>query len=192
MTCPKWEKKQFLYISGEMSQKDRQDFEEHLKTCKDCQENLGWIQSTFNHIESIPELKPGRQLKQSILSEAGKQIRKKHKRAWFPEIEKWILPRKVTVAISFALVVIISLTVFQAFRNQMVQPEDDILAWEDDFLAEVSYLDEEINRVESGRLLADIPEMSSSNQEGWLSPMSEDILDLKENVQDIMSTLYGI
>lgn len=192
MACPKWEKKQFLYLSSEMTKKDRLEFEAHLKTCDSCQKYLEWIQSTFNDFEQISNIKPGRQLKKSILLEARKKIHPKKQRTWLPDFEKWILPRKVTVAISFTLVMIISFAVFQTFKNQMITPEEDILPWEDDFFAEVSYLDEEINRVGSGNLLSSIPEIDSPSKEGWLSPMSDDIMELKDNVQNIMSTLYGI
>ena len=68
------------------------------------------------------------------------------------------------------------------------------LSWDDDFFAQADFIDQEIDRVQSGALLTNYFSSAEGQSESDLpdSFMSPDIDRIKDKVVDLARTIYGI
>jgi anti-sigma factor RsiW len=198
MSCPEFEKYGFLYLSGELSPSEYAPYEDHLKTCALCREELEAARQTINLLDKLPSARPSSETRKAVLLHAH---RKKTVSSPGKRSMSWIFEnltgRRWALGLSTAAVaVILLLMVIRPFdwirRDEVVS--DDILAWEDDFIAAADWMESEIDRVESGALLADYTTHGEESEESdtWLSPMSEDIDWIRGKVEDLVKTIYGI
>jgi hypothetical protein len=76
--------------------------------------------------------------------------------------------------------------------DQTIQKQ--IFEWEDDIIIQANWIDNEIDRIESGELLVSYfsREDESSEYGEALSPMSDDLNWIREKVEDLMTTMHEI
>ena len=160
MSCPEFEKYGFLYISGELSSSERTAYEGHLKTCSMCREEMEGAKQTLQLMERLPSARPSSRTRRAVLRHARREKAAPDSIAM--QRMSWIFEslsgRRWAWGLSTAAVAIILLLAvirpFDRIRPDATVP-DDILAWEDDFIAAADWMEREIDRVESGALLAD-------------------------------------
>ena len=163
-----------------------------------CREELEAARQTISLMEKLPSARPSSETRKAVLLHAR---RKKTAPSPGKRPMSWIFEnlagRRWALGLSTAAVaVILLLLVIRPFdrirRDTAVS--DDILAWEDDFIAAADWMESEIDRVESGALLADYATHGEESDESdtWLSPMSEDIDWIRGKVEDLVKTIYGI
>lgn len=198
MSCPEFENRGLLYNSGELSTSERIAYEKHIKQCQECREELELIEETWNLMERLPFEKPCSEVLKVILRQAR---RKKTESSSWEKIRSWFITglphRGLAWGLSTAVVALFLIfVIIRPFGG--VGPDEgareDLLSWEDDFLAEADWIESEIDRVESGALL--VSYVSSDDEdlesEGWLSPMSREIDWIRGKVEDLVKTIYGI
>lgn len=199
MSCPEFEKYGYLYLSGELSSSEYAAYEDHLKACPVCREEMEAVKQTLSLMEKLPSVRPGSETRRAVLQHARRErsassSRKEKRKAWLFEN---LAGRRWAWGLSTAAVAVLLLLAvirpFDRIRPDAAVP-DDVLAWEDDFIASADWMDREINRVESGALLVDYTthEEEGDASEAWLSPMSEDLDWIRGKVEDLVKTIYGI
>jgi len=58
MNCGHAEKKLVAYLDGKLTIAERRQFEAHLVTCAECQEQAAGFRSVWNALEELPVLAP--------------------------------------------------------------------------------------------------------------------------------------
>ena len=198
MSCPEFEKYGFLYLSEELSPSEYASYEDHLKTCALCREELEAARQTIRLMEKLPSVRPSSETRKAVLLHAR---RKKTAPSPGKRRGSWIFEnltgRRWALGLSTAAVAVILLLVIIRPFDRIRQDgtvSDDVLAWEDDFIAAADWMESEIDRVESGSLLVDYANHGeeSEDSDAWLSPMSEDLDWIRGKVEDLVKTIYGI
>lgn len=198
MTCPDFENNVYLYLSGELTPSDRNDFKSHLKTCDACKRAFENVQQTWNALNRLPQENANPEIRKTILKQAQKAIVKtspiERLSIW---VRERIMPKKViwgisTVAVTTLLIFFITYPFDQKEPDQVVQAE--VFEWEDDFFSQAELINSEINRMESGQFVTTYTFMEDEPPEFQesLSPMSEDLNWIREQVENLMRTIYGI
>ncbi|MBN2028857.1 zf-HC2 domain-containing protein [bacterium] len=198
MTCPDFENKVLLFLSGELSSSDKDNFKSHLKTCNACKKAFESIQQTWDALDRLPQEHPNPEIRKTILKQVQKAVVKTslltRLSIW---IKKRIMPRKYvwgisTVAVTALLIFFITHPFDQKEPDQVVQTE--AFEWEDDFFSQAEWINSEINRMESGQFVTTYTFMEDEPPEfqETLSPMSEDLNWIREQVENLMRTIYGI
>ena len=198
MTCSDFEKKVYLYLSGELDPSEKNDFKNHLKKCIVCEKEFKNVKQTWCALDQLPQEKPNRETKKTILEHAEK---KRVKSSYFDKlsvwIDKWILSKKwlwglSTVAVGCLLIFFLLRPFDQKKEDQIAQTP--IFNWEDDFFSQAEWISSEIDRMESGQFLTSYSYVENEPQEfgETLSPMNEDLNWIREQVQNLMRTIYGI
>ena len=198
MSCPEFESAGYLFLSGELTESGRRAFEKHLKKCPACQEELASMKEIWGFMEKLPQMNPSPGIRESILRDArrkkvGPSLLARF-RSW---TDGWARHRGLVWGLSTAVVALFIMIIFIRPFDRMQPGQktmEEILAWNDDFKSEVDWMDQEIDRVESGSLLTNYvfsnDEVTESDD--WLSPMSEDINWIRDKVEDLVKTIYGI
>lgn len=198
MTCPDFENKVYLYLSGELDPSEKNDFKNHFKKCETCAKAFKSVQRTWFELNRLPLEKPDQDIKQTILEQSkkmeAKTFRLNRLSSW---INEWIIPRKwlwgmSTVAVAVLLIFFITHPFGKNDMDKSLQEQG--FEWEDDFLSQADWLDNEINRMESGQFLTGYISMEEepSILKEPLSPMNEDLNWIREQVEDLIKTIYGI
>lgn len=199
-TCPEFKRFGFLYLSGELSPENQKDYKKHVSTCDICPEELASAKEIWANVASLPHAIPSDHVKKSIMSLA---CRNKKKSSISETLNRWIdeiLPRRgwvwgLSTAAAVLLVMFILIRPFNIFRSDGEGAvSEELLTWDDDFLSEADWLESELDRVESGSLLASYTTQEEETTESmeWLSPMSEDIDWIRGQVEDLVKSIYGI
>jgi len=198
MSCPEFERFGLLYLSGELASSDRSAYEDHVRACSACREELEMVRETWALMEKVPSQRPSVRVRKAILQQAR---RKKVKTSPLVKVRSWLFDpgpsRPLVWGLSTAVVALIVVMMFvRPFGRQGddVMLGEELLAWEDDFIAEVDWIENEIDRVDSGLLLASYvtSQQDEIETEEWLSPMSEDLDWIREKVEDLVKDIYGI
>jgi hypothetical protein len=198
MSCPEFENRGLLYNSGELSPSERMAYEKHIEQCQECREELELIEETLNLMRRLSFEKPGSKIRKVILQQAR---RKKTESSPWEKIRSWFITglpyRGLAWGLSTAVVALFFiLVIIRPFGRvgPLEGAREDLLSWEDDFIAEVDWIESEIDRVESGALL--VSYVSSDDEdlesEGWLSPMSRELDWIRGKVEDLVKNIYGI
>ncbi len=198
MTCPDFEKKVYLYLSGELNPEQNNDFKNHLKKCITCEKEFKNVKQIWLALDQLPQEKPNRETKKTILEHAKKN---KVKFSYFKKlsvwINEWIVPKKwlwglSTAAVSCLLILFFLRPFDQKEDNQNTQTPT--FEWEDNFSSQAEWINSEIDRMESGQFLTTFTFMEDDQPqfEETLSPMSEDLNWIRDQVENLMRTIYGI
>jgi hypothetical protein len=202
MPCPDFEGKEYLFLSDELKKFDRIGYLRHIKQCTACREKLETARFIWDQIRGLPKESPSPAVQNRILDEAFHR----NKQAGLSAIQKnriklqFITPRltwRFASVIAMALLFIgINIIIFRSFRSNRTDSAQSSTAftWQDDFYSEVSFLDSEINRVDSGQLLVSYFSEDEKNSE-WddhLSTMAEDLDWIRSEIDNLMENLFGI
>lgn len=199
MSCPEFEKHGILYQSGELPEKLREDFEEHLSRCEACQEQMANLNLFVDALERLPLAAPDAAVRRRILKAARRQTPLAWLTGWIREIHsEWFARHPVTWGLSLAgAAIVLVLLVVYPFKEKPapnLEPTSDLFAWQDDFLAEASFIEDEIDRVESGNLLVSYTKEKTADhdRDSWASPLSPDLDWVRSQVEGFMKNVYGI
>jgi hypothetical protein len=198
MTCPDFENKVYLYLSGELNLTEKNDFKSHLKSCDSCEKEFKRIQETWLTFDQLPQENPNPEIRKVILKQARiTTVKTSPLKRLAASFSEWIIPRKYvwgisTVAIAALLLFFIIQPFGQKREDQLIQT--DLLSWEDDFFAQAELISSEIDRMQSGQFIAtyNFAEEDPIEFEETLSPMSDDLNWIREQVENLMRTIYGI
>ncbi len=198
MTCSDFEKKVYLYLSGELNHSEKNVFKLHLKSCTTCQKVFKNVNDTWSAMIHLPVEKPSRETRKMIIEQAKeKKVRPSLPNRLSQWIEAWILPKKwlwgiSTVAVALLLIFIITNPFDHRESDQPVQTQ--ILDWEDDFFSQAEWINSEIDRMESGQFVTTYTfiEDEPPDFQETLSPLSEDLNWIREQMENLITTIYGI
>lgn len=193
MSCQRWIKQGYLYLANELNETDKKQFEKHLANCEFCQTSLNENRILWDDLHTLKQVKPSRKLRRKI-SEYARDNNKKISESWIQKIESYLLPKRPVLVLAYAVVILIASVVsFRSYRYLIFQKDvTDHLAWEDDFFIEASFIDDGLESIEMGTILNIPNNHVDENKESWLSPMTDDLVELRQSMQDVMTTLYGI
>jgi len=199
MSCPEFQQNGICFFFGELSPQHRSAFERHLNQCSVCQEELHFMKETWDKAQAIPQEAPSQAIRDEILRQS--RLRKETRSTLLHKIRTAMILRPAhpapvwgaAFAGAIALVILLIVRPFDSVEENGNGVEQ-LLAWEDDFLAETQWIDSEIDRVEEGVLLTDYASIDdeASQEDAWLSPVSQDLNWIRGKVEDLMRTIYGI
>ncbi len=199
MSCPEFRQDGIRFFFGELSPQHRAAYERHLNQCSVCQEELHFMKETWDMAQAIPQETPSQAVRDEILRQS--RLRKETQSTLIQKIRTAMTLRPLhpapvwgaALAGAVALVILLIVRPFGPVEENGSSIEL-LLAWEDDFLAETQWIDSEIDRVEDGVLLADYVSIDdeASQEDAWLSPVSQDLNWIRGKVEDLMRTIYGI
>ena len=66
MACPDFEKKVYLYLSGELNRSEKNVFKLHLKECAICEKEFNKIKETWSAMTQLPVEEPGPETRKTI------------------------------------------------------------------------------------------------------------------------------
>lgn len=198
MSCQEFKESGYLYLSNELSPEERACYEKHLRACIECRQALDDVRALWGHLEKLPEQGPSEAVRSRILAKARrspqKQSLNRRIRAWTASI---MLHPRLTWGISTAAVAVFLLWILvRPFGpgSGGIGQLDPHLAWQDDFMAEADWIDNELDRVESGVLLSNYSDFDAagSESEDWISPLSQELDWIRDKVEYLMKSVYGI
>jgi cbb3-type cytochrome oxidase subunit 3 len=202
MPCPDFEGKEYLFLSDELKKFDRLVYLRHIKQCTACREKLENARFIWDQIRGLPKESPSPEVRNRILDKAfqcNKQAglsaiqRNRIKLQFITSRSTW---RFATVIAMGLLFIGINVILFRSFRINRMDSSQSATAftWQDDFYSEVSFLDSEINRVDSGQLLVNYfsEDEKAMELDDHLSTMSEDIDWIRSEIDNLMENLFGI
>lgn len=197
MSCRRFETTGYLYLSDELIASERKAYKRHLKTCPNCQQQLAEASALWKQIADIPLERPDPTVRNAILDRARAAPKKKGIKRIFDAVgDLFFFHPRLTYGVSIAAAVVIMIFIV---ISPMLESREDVfqsagLEWQDTFLAEADYLDKELDRLESGVLLANYStsDEGSSEDDDWLSPMSQDLNWIRSKVENLVKTIYGI
>ena len=200
MSCQEFNKRGYLFLSGELSRKERYLFRRHLKKCQDCYKRFDDARKMWKLMGDLPGKEPSNDVRASIFDIAR---RNRPKLSHSDSFRYWILPvvqkRRITWGICMtAVAVIFILVIVKPFRSTGTTDSvtEEMLVWHDNFFAEADWIENEIDRVESGKLLATYALNTGDDDifstDDWLSPMSGDFEWIRGKVKELMKNIYGI
>ena len=198
MSCNQFKNKGYLYLSNELSHTEASDFKHHLAECKVCREAFKEVKRLFMQLNDLPLEKPNPDIRNRILNQAGRNPVNQnvwaHMKLWFKERD--LHRRHISWAISIATLAVFFLLVAihytDHYRIDNTMPAA-LMDWQDDFLAEADWIEQEIDRVDSGDFLMSgfTIKMTESDEEG-LSTLSKEIDGLQVEIEDLISTIDSI
>ena len=199
MSCSEFKKKGYLYFFRELSKPERAIYRKHVKKCPDCREELEKLRATWHVMERAEHERPSPGIRETILEHARRKSARtsvgEKLRSW---MGWWETHPSLSLGVSAAAVAVILLFVFvRPFeRFRLDRPAQEAgYEWQDDFLAQADWMEQEINRIESGNLLASYypseDEYSEFNED-FVSPLSEDLNRIRGEVENLMEAIYGI
>ena len=200
MSCREANQRMMLALSGELSRRERKYLEKHLKGCKACSRAWQENQETWRQMQQLSQTEPDPEIREAIIERAGEALKsratQKHEKKW---LEKWFPGPRIAwgTSLAAAAVVLAIIFVWPKLRSNLggVGANSIGLEWEDTFIQEADWLGQEIDRVESGSLLPYYASQDIETEEDeseWLSPMSGDLNRIRDKVQDLVKTIYGI
>jgi hypothetical protein len=116
MQCNNIQEKLSAYIDGDISSEERMLIDEHLKSCKQCNETLAEMKKTTEYVRDLGDIEPPAWLTQKIItkirSEAGRE-----KSIW----QKLFYPLHIKLPVEAAVAVLLAVTTIYIFKT--MQPE---------------------------------------------------------------------
>jgi hypothetical protein len=196
MTCLEYEQKGLLYLSNELDETEKLVYENHLKQCSLCQQELNYARETLSILNKIPQEKPSPSNRNAILRQGKSRFSRKSMNKVLDL--SWLPSRGLSLGLSAAMAIIIIM--FLIFRplNQIGSPtllSEDILSWQDGLMEEMELLNSEIDRLESGILISGLVSFEIQS----VIDENNQTLDLKTNlnqiqgeVEDLLNSLYEL
>jgi hypothetical protein len=196
MNCREFRNNQYLHYFGELSVWKRFLLKLHLRKCEECGAAWKDLNMAMSQLEALPVLKPSSATRDAVLSLGGSAAdRVSPKRRRNVLQGSWFFSRRRSLIFSGAITVAAGL--FFLFRIVILPGSGNLdqkmmYQWNDDFLAEAESLYKEMDRIESGELLAgaydwetvDLSSMKSDNS------LPQDILWIGKEIEALFETMY--
>ena len=199
MSCPEFKRKGYLYFFKELDRSERTEFKNHLRECPACREELQRVNETWRLMERMGQEGPRPTIRETILRQA---IRKTVQTTIRERLRSWRDQRTPHRGIAWGLsatavaVILVLLLIRPLGRLGSGGPiEEEIYEWQDDFIVQADWMEQEIDRVKSGKLLASYyssEDEYSDLEEDLLSPLSKNLNRIRGEVENLMKTIYGI
>ncbi len=199
MECADFQHQGFLLLSGEMEAGEKKAFKAHLKTCLECREAWAEFQQTWREMKNLPLEAPSPETRKAIFHLA---TTRENRPSIFQKIRSWLTAPQPGLAWGLSTAVVAIIVMFVVVRPFGLMQRDPVvleenLAWDDGFMSNVDWMEQEMDRLSSGTLLVSYSttEESSTDSEfsdEWSSPMSEDLDWIRDKVEDLVKDMYGI
>jgi predicted anti-sigma-YlaC factor YlaD len=191
MSCPRFEKEGYLFLSGELNPGEQKAFETHLAECDACRQTMEEVKNSWWQIEKLSKVRPGKSVRKAVLQAA----RRPREKVSF--IERLFPNPRLVWGLSAAAAAIILIFIIASPLNRnglkSISGHSEF-SWDDDFFAQADFIEREIDRVQSGALLTNYFSSAEDPSESDLlnSVLSPDIDRIKDKVVDLARTIYGI
>ncbi len=106
MNCKKIQTKLLVYLNNELPDKINQLFENHIKTCPDCQKELEMLKKTMNLFDQLPQVELEPEQQEKFLFEVRQKIRQQIKVKPARYRWKWLLPRLVPALAAASILIV--------------------------------------------------------------------------------------
>ena len=107
------------YIDGSITDQERTEIEEHLKTCQQCTDALQELRKTIEHIKTVEEIDPPAWMTQKIMAKVRAEAGEK--KSLF---QRLFYPLRVKIPIQAIAVLFLTVTGFYIYQN--MQPAERI------------------------------------------------------------------
>lgn len=200
MSCSEMNEWMVLALSGELSGKRMRRLKKHIHRCESCTEAWKELSVTWEAMRELPRDEPGPSVREDVLRHGTADAKRRSAAisAGRRPIHFRPVPRLVWAVSCSAAVIMLAVVLLRPVvvsRIGGVANGPSVYDWEDSFIQEADWIDQEIERVESGSLLPyyasgglDVQESGSE----WLSPMSGELERIRSTVQDLIKSIYGI
>lgn len=193
MSCPEFEKYGILFLTEELDNITTDQYASHLHACDYCQNSLEEIRKTELAIKSETVQQPPENVSSHILNRATKKrIRKPVFDLFVETLRKqlslssgnWKFAAGFVTALLFTVVL-------QSLWNPARPTDPEYQQWDDTFISEAVWIDQEMDRIESGHILNEdlnILEETENFDQYFLN----EIDSLKSDIRKLSGDLYGI
>ena len=193
MACREFQKKGFLYLSGEMDTGEMALFEAHLKSCPLCAGAMEEAGKTWSDLHALPRSGPSLKTRKAILDAARSNLMHPMQTGRSFRLPEWLTSRPVSFGLAAAALVMICIIIlFNPLAHLGTAPKaNSLLAWEDHFMSNADWIDKELERIDSGRLLANYYESSENSDDldpDWLSTHSNDLNAIRRDVETLVQS----
>lgn len=193
MLCPEFEKYGLLFISGELDGPEKESYTAHQVDCEICRLSLGEYNSTVFNLKSTEAHRPSESLKKTILTAAAKKRVRKRPTEYVADFVKNLSPLAGSnwkFAAGFATAILLMLLT-RPLWNSSGTPEGNIPDWDDAFISNAVWLDQEMDRLESGNYLG-IDQHLEIEHENFENFFNEELDSLESEIRKLSDDLYGI
>ena len=183
MSCPET-RKAYLYLSKELASGDREQFKKHLKVCLQCEEEVATVRRLK---KTVPmEDTPSKEIRIAIMQEA----RNTAEKSSLPEIfRKWTGRAVWAVPVMATALVLILVNPLRWVGQQ----DQDSLLWQDDFFSQTYEIKTDLDALQEPVLLtSDLLDENIEDPISGLSTLTQDFQWIREQIEELMQTIYGI
>jgi len=188
MRCEDFERDVFLFISGELSKYKSLKLKKHLENCERCAAFYKDAVDTFKQIEGDELYAPSEYIKKNIIDLAAKKRMIKSKDNLLNRIDKIFVKHYFNPVFSYGgVAVILLLMVFSIFKFNLLSINKNVnLKWDDNFMMQVLNIEQEVRNMENGEYDLALYDNLSINPEETGSVFSEDFIDLRKKVIEMI------
>jgi hypothetical protein len=197
MACQEYRNTLYLYITGELEDDIRTQFDAHISSCPDCAKALDEAERTWKQLKAIPGDRPSASVRSAIF---GAAKRRNAKRSFLSNrLLQWpgrLFEKPVSWGLAGAVAVVIITLLLYPFPSRILDRDlGESLSWEDDFFASADWIAHEIDRIDAGNLLANYYNTGREESEPgieWVSTMSTDLTEIRGEVENLEQSIAGI
>jgi len=188
MKCKDFKRDVFLFISGELSKRRSDKIEKHLRNCAECSEFYKDAVETIGLVKDVELYAPSEYIKEQIFEFSANKNRKKEKSGFWQKADKFFAKFYFNPAFSYGgLAVILLLTFLSIIKFNLLPFNRNInLKWNDDFLMQITSIEQDVNNIENGEYNMALYDDLSLDSEESSSVFSDDFIDLRQKVIEMM------
>jgi len=179
MKCEKFQDQMFLLFTGEGSHLKQKRLLRHLQDCSKCQKVYNDTLFVMDIVNTNEDLKPSDFIRERIFEFSSDAI--SEKRVVVKNNKSF--NHFIRPALSFGgAVIVIIFTLISIFKLRINQRTD--FAWDDNFIAQVENLNDELTRLEHSRDIIDV----DGNDENQISILSNDFEFIRRKIIEMEIT----
>ena len=154
-------------------------------------------EQTWMQLKAMEADNPSESVKAAIFTAAK---RKTAKRSFLSkrllQWPSWIPERPVAWGLAGAVGVALIVLLLYPFQSGILDNNlNGSLSWEDDFLASADWMEQEIDRIDAGKLLVNYYHTGREDSDPeieWVSTMSSELTEIRRDVESLEQSLAGI
>ncbi|RKY82597.1 hypothetical protein DRQ07_00830 [candidate division KSB1 bacterium] len=180
MKCEKFQDQMFLLFTGEGSHLKQKRLLRHLQDCSKCQKVYNDTLFVMDIVNTNEDLKPSDFIRERIFEVSrNAEYRGKSYSKTVNIKNRWIFKPVLPVASAVIILMVILTSVFRPF----IKHKSDF-AWDDNFIAQVENLNDELTRLEHSRDIIDV----DGNDENQISILSNDFEFIRRKIIEMEIT----
>jgi len=190
MSCPEFDKYGLLLISGELSEDEGREYRRHCKECQACVAEIKEYRKLFAQTSQLEEHLPAPEVRNFILQQSRRKssrvmLGSRIRNLWQEMLQNQLWLWGTSTAVTAAVVLLLLLKPFSHYDQLR---NDDLLAWNDNFLVETLSLEEDMDNIYTLSTLSVIVEEIETSSDN-LSTMTDDFSLIRDGIEDLLQDI---